>query len=83
MGFGHRDVIDPQLWLWFVRMHVMDGRNEANDRAVVDRDDDMVAIVGEEARRGIRIDGIVEHRRRDSIQKVLVARSEDSDFHVM
>ena len=59
-------------------MHIVERRDHADDRAVIDGDDDVVASVGEKFCRSFRQDRMIEHAIGNAIECASVRSPETS-----
>jgi hypothetical protein len=67
------DFIDPELRMPFVRMHIHNTRNEANNQMAITRNNQLVARIIQERCGRTKIDGVVKDVRRDVSQYLLIA----------
>ena len=64
MTRGHPDLVDPQLRR-FIRMDVVHTGGKSDHLPLIDRHGQMMAGIAEELGQMARIDGTIEHIRRD------------------
>jgi hypothetical protein len=76
MGRRNADLVDPEVRA-LVRMDIMDRGGEADDDVTVERDDEVVAIVGEKLTCPPRVDGAIEDIKRNVLEDLRVAGPEE------
>ena len=79
MTRGHTDLVDPQLGR-FIRMHVVHTGGKSDHLSLIDRHGQMMAGIAEELGEKARIDGMIEHIRRDVGKRRLIAGIENLEF---
>jgi hypothetical protein len=83
VGRGNADLVDPEL-AWFVGMHVIQCRSEADNHAAIQRDGEMMSFIGKELRGKTWGNLVIEHAVSDVFEDscVVLPEQEAADWLV-